>query len=225
MTEATMAKYSPLYKVVLFDFDGTLANTQRAITHCLQKTMLELTGQRVSQASIEATIGWQLRDVFLALRGHDNDIDHFITYYRRLYTSTALRYTTLYPGLQTLIIRCKTQGITPIITSNKGVNAIYQALDHFQLRKYVDHVIADGHDIPKKPDPAMVHQLVLPQYNIQRQECLVIGDTETDIQFAKNANVDCCWVTYGFGNREKCQQLQPEFIAKGAEQLSNIIFQ
>jgi phosphoglycolate phosphatase len=52
---------------------------------------------------------------------------------------------------------------------------------------------------------------------------LMIGDTEADIKFAHASEIACCWAAYGFGDRQHCMALSPEYIIEHIDELRNIL--
>ena len=54
-------------------------------------------------------------------------------------------------------------------------------------------------------------------------QIVVIGDSQFDIEMAKNANIKVIYCTYGYGNKEKCLALQPEFVVNSAKEIENIL--
>lgn len=223
-TEVNVTTQRSKYKVCIFDFDGTIANTQHAISHCIKKTMNLLQTTPPSDDTVISTIGLSLQDVFSHLGVSHEFINQYITVYRDIYAQEALSHTQLYPGIAELFKRCHQRGLKVVIASNKGSQAVEIALSHFHLTHLVDAVMADDGVLPKKPDPAMINDYVLTQYPIKRSECLVIGDTSVDIKFSRNALVDCCWVSYGFGDNAKCVALGPTYIAGSVEEIKACVF-
>jgi phosphoglycolate phosphatase len=72
-------------------------------------------------------------------------------------------------------------------------------------------VFGDEPGLPKKPDPAILTDHILPRYApLRREQMLVVGDTEVDILFAKRARISCCWASYGYGEAERCRKLAPQ---------------
>jgi phosphoglycolate phosphatase len=85
-------------------------------------------------------------------------------------------------------------------------------------------VFGDEPNLPKKPDPAILTGHILPRYPDLRQDhILIVGDTETDILFAKAAGVASCWASYGYGEPERCRELKPDHVITTIEQLPALV--
>lgn len=212
------------YDLILFDFDGTLLNTEPAIVHCMSKAMYESNLGAPSIDLIRSTIGLRLDEVFIRLGVEQDRVDELIKAYRAIYSQEGPELSVIYSGVDSLLEKLNDAGVKIVITSNKGKEAIIQTLKTFGLSDYVEDILADSDGLPKKPDPSIVNDYVLTKYpTIQRERCLVVGDTTVDIQFAKNSCVDSCWVSYGFGDPAQCEALSPTYTASTVDQVWSIV--
>jgi phosphoglycolate phosphatase len=89
---------------------------------------------------------------------------------------------------------------------------------------FVDWVLGDEPGIPKKPDPVLFNEHIFPRYaNVDRERILMVGDTDVDIQFARNSGIASCWVRYGYGDAKKCERLMPEYQASGIVEIPSFV--
>ncbi len=84
-------------------------------------------------------------------------------------------------------------------------------------------VKAERPDTPVKPDPRLFHaiQQQIPGGRLQR--FLVVGDTETDLCFARNAGLQSCWATYGYGHGARCRAVGFDYTLDRIEDLPGIL--
>jgi phosphoglycolate phosphatase len=88
----------------------------------------------------------------------------------------------------------------------------------------VDLVFGDQPGFPKKPDPAIFTDHILPRYaRWQRQQILMVGDTEIDILFAKAVGISSCWASYGYGEMEHCRRLGPDHEISSIAELPALV--
>jgi len=214
------------YRLVLFDFDGTLAITDRAIVACVQQTFEVFDIPSPGETEIKATIGLSLGEAFLLLYPAIalEQIPEWIRTYRSFYPQVDAAISVLYPGVKSFLQMAKAEGLNLVVVSNKYHKVLHAALDHFGIRSLVQLAIGVDQINPRKPDPALFHNLIQPFFlDISAQEVLVVGDAAVDLQFASNSGLDCCWATYGYGNRQQCLALQPNFVIENIWQLSAIL--
>ena len=120
--------------------------------------------------------------------------------YRTLYLEEATPLLRPFPGVREALAQIYAAGIKCAVVSNKGVAAIRQSLDEGGLGSFVDLIYGDEAGRPKKPDPAVLSDHILPKFaQLQKDRFLMVGDTETDILFAKRSGIAACWVSYGYG--------------------------
>lgn len=214
------------YRLVLFDFDGTLAITDRAIVACMQQTFQVFDIPSPGETEIKATIGFSLGEAFQLLSRAitPEQIPEWIRTYRSFYPQIDAAISVLFPGVKSLLQTSEAEGLKLVVVSNKYHKVLHAALDRFGIRSLVQLAIGADQINPSKPDPALFYKLIQPFFlDISPPEVLVVGDTAVDLQFAGNSGLDCCWTTYGYGNRQQCLALQPNFVIGDILQLSSIL--
>jgi phosphoglycolate phosphatase len=217
------------YRLIIFDFDGTLANTYNAISLCIAKTFQRFHVVPPSQEAIKSIIGLNLVDAFRLLNAPiygKTDLSNWIAIYRALYTQIGEIQTALFPGTKEILVIAVRSGLKLAVISNKGTDAIYSSLERYGIRQLVSLVVGEDTQVIKKPDPMLFYSIIQPLIGgIRNTETLVVGDTITDLLFAKNSKLDCCWASYGYGNREECIAMKPTYIINDISELYSILFQ
>ena len=218
------------FRVVVFDYDGTLFDTRPAIVHCIQRTFAEAGRPLPDVDAIAATVKTgvplheTLTDLEQRLEGDRTTLDKMVGVYRKIYLAEAAPFLKPYLGLSETLQTLSADGIKSLVISNKGRAAIHKSLDESGLSSFVDMVFGDEPNFPKKPDPAILTGHVLPQYaDLPRDQILIVGDTETDILFAKAAGIASCWASYGYGEPERCRELKPDYVITMIEQLPALV--
>ncbi len=215
---------------IVFDYDGTLFDTRPAIVHCIERTFV-LSGRPVPpMAAILRTVasGITLQDTFLlldeALQRDRATLHGRVKTYRTLYQDEGTALLKPFTGVAEVLRELHAGGRPCIVVSNKGSAAIRQSLDDASLSPVVDLVLADEAGLPKKPDPALITDHVLPRYpGLQSSQILMVGDTATDILFAQASGARCCWASYGYGEAERCRALAPDHEISRIKELPALI--
>jgi phosphoglycolate phosphatase len=218
------------FRAVVFDYDGTLFDTRPAIVHCIQRTFAETRRPLPDVDAIAATvrIGIPLHDTLTALEQRFADdrvtLEKTVGVYRAIYLAEAAPFLKPYLGVAETLQGLYADGIKNLVISNKGSAAIHKSLAESDLDLFVDMVFGDEPNLPKKPDPQILTRHVLPRYaGLSTDQILVIGDTETDILFAKAAGVASCWASYGYGEPDRCRALGPDHVITTIEQLPALV--
>ena len=219
----------PSPRLIIFDFDGTLFDTHDSIAHCIALTFATLTPETPAPdiADIRRAIGTGagLEDTFRMLGACDSpeSAAPWITEYRKQYAVKGIPLISAFPHARALLEKLKEAGIVSVVVSNKGVQAVKDVLANNLMDELVEGAFGDVPGVPKKPDPAVYHRFVAPMFEgkggISGEDVLVVGDTEADIKFARNIGAKVCWVRYGYGDRDKCEELKPDLVVYGLKEL------
>jgi phosphoglycolate phosphatase len=218
------------FDLLIFDFDGTLCDTHRAIAHCLERALAKY-GRPIPPPAQMASIvskGLSLAETIVlldpGLRGQSHAVAEMISAYRSFYPIEGDPLVTAFPGTKAALQTLHTLGATCIVVSNKGVDAIHRSLDRYGLAPFIDLVFGDQPGVPFKPDPALLTDHIAPKFPyIGKARILMIGDTEVDIRFAHASGIACCWAAYGFGNRQSCMALSPVYRIETIYELPEIV--
>jgi phosphoglycolate phosphatase len=198
--------------LVIYDFDGTLCDTRQAIHTTLVKTF-EAAGCEVPSGEIILqTIGTgaPLDEVFTRLSVHNDclrraSLEEWKASYRSLYKEHGQPNTRLFAGVAAVLSTLATRNVKQIVISNKGRAAVEYALQALSIAPYIDFIVADQAGVPKKPDPLLYDNFIATQFPaINRLRTYMVGDSKTDLDFARNARLIGCWASYGFGDPAEC---------------------
>lgn len=196
----------------IFDYDGTLCDTLEAISGSLLSTFAEFSTAVPAQDDIARLIGTgkTLQETITELRGaeegamDDDTLKQWVGFYRKRYAEHGESKVTLFAGAEATLARLRTVGEL-VLLSNKGIDAVEGSLKRFGIRNYFSLVLAEEPGQPKKPDPAVFASRIAPSFpGVRAEDCVVIGDTSADLEFARNIGATACFAEYGFGDRPSC---------------------
>ena len=206
------------YSLLLFDYDGTLCDTRRAIKHAMRRTCEIMKYPAPAEALLDEAVGRGLLLTEMLLWLHPPGTPPlpavWVDTYRAIYNTEAEALVTLFPGAEQVLLAAAASGKELVVVSNKGLPLLENSLTRFGLRHYFRLVLGDTPDrqLPLKPDPAMFTQVIQPQFPaITPSATLMIGDTAPDLRFARNCGIDSCWASYGFGQENDNLPLRPTY--------------
>jgi len=216
-------------RLVVFDFDGTLCDTHVAIAACLHATFEADLGVALDPSAIRASIasGSTLDQTITGLAPHplsDERLDELKQRYRARYAESAPRLARLYAGVDEALRMLHARDVPALVVSNKGSAAIHQSLALAGVDGWVLQVTGDQPGLPKKPDVALFAQVVQPvRPDLAPSEIVMVGDTETDIEFARRVGMQMAWAAYGYGRREACRAMRPDLELAHSEELAGAL--
>ncbi|MBP3442050.1 MAG: HAD-IA family hydrolase [Clostridia bacterium] len=216
-----MAKFD----CVLFDFDGTVADTSEGIYEGIRYGIRMEGMPQPSPEDMKTFIGPPLNEGF---RNHfpdasDEQIEMMIIHYRAKYSVSGYYKFKLYDGMEELLLTLRENGIrTGIATSKPQV-----FMDHIaktcDLEKYFDVIVgaeADKLDSGKK-------EIIEKAFNTLKpfgcEKPLMVGDTKYDILGANNAGVSSVAVTFGFGSVDEMIVAGANYVVKNCEEIKDIV--
>jgi phosphoglycolate phosphatase len=218
------------FDLLIFDFDGTLCDTRVAIAHCLERTLAKFDCPNPAREQTVEIVskGLSLPETIISLdpslRPRSDVVTEMVNTYRSFYRAEGDALVTMVPGAKPLLQSANERGAKCIVVSNKGVEAIRRSLDRFDLTPFIDRIFGEEPGVPFKPDPALLNDRIVPKFSqVAKARMLMIGDTEVDIKFAQAAQIACCWAAYGFGDRQRCMALSPEYTIEIIQELAQIV--
>lgn len=214
-------------KLIIFDFDGTLASSIEGITACMGKALHLFGYRRPSGDKVRATIGLTLEDSIRKLTKWacpESDIPLVVRTYRNFYDIEGARLTTLFDGVAETLAAVKAAGIKLILVSNKGHAALARLVQELAIANYFDLTLSADCVQQHKPSPTLYSAHIAPVFpQIDPKDILVVGDTESDLCFAANIGAHSCWAAYGYGDAATCTALMPAFTISGVPDLRDVL--
>ncbi len=190
------------YKTYIFDLDGTLLDTLNDLhascnyalrTHGMPERSLEEVRQFVGNGVkklMERAIP----------NGLENPLfEDTLQTFRQHYLLHNLDTTLPYPGIMEMLQQLKAQGKRIAVVSNKFYAATQDLCKHF-FGDTIQVAIGEREDIKKKPAPDTVLE-ALRQLQVTRQDAVYVGDSEVDVETARNSGIPCISVLWGFRSK------------------------
>ncbi len=200
-------------RLVIFDFDGTLGDSQKLITDTMLATIERLNLPMKSREECARTIGLPLKECFSSIIPMtDEQAEECAEVYSEIFNvKNVPGVVKAFPGVVETLERLSSQGILMSIASSRSHRTLAKLVDELDLSKYITYLIAADDVVEKKPAAESVLK-TLRHFNVEAHETLVVGDTEFDILMGRNAGTHTCGVTYGNGSKESLEAAKAEWI-------------
>lgn len=211
------------YTNIIFDFDGTITDSKWDIASAQKWVLGQIGVESVREEDLFPHIGKTLEETFSLLLPSSlhSRIPDATRLYSEYYPSRSLRTTTLFPGVKETLEILHHQHKRLAVASTKKGAGILRATDHFGITAFFVHLQgSDG--MPYKPDPAIILKILLDQ-KWEREDTLMVGDTDKDILAGKNAGVSTCAVTYGSFTGSQLEEYIPDFMISHFSELLAIV--
>ena len=210
--------------VVLFDLDGTLLDSLEDMKDSVNHVMGELGFPVRTLDEIRSFVGNGIRKLIerSVPQGTDSETcERALAAYRSYYGQHCMEKTRPYPGIPELLETLKRQGVRMAIVSNKNEDAV-RAVHARYFPDTIEIAVGQSDAVPKKPDPAMVYA-ALRQMGVSAERAVYVGDSEVDIETAKNAGIDCITCVWGFRTKEFLLENGARILAERAEEIPQLL--
>lgn len=210
------------YKCVIFDLDGTIADTKKGIINGYKYAAAEM-GFKYLKEYDNDIIGPSLYDSFTRFYKFSHDrAKAAVELYRKYYIDKGYLEYNLYDGVRELIINLKNSGLSVALATTKYKNFAELMLKNSKIYEYFTCVAgsnADGSLSGKKE----LLQYVMNKTGYASADCVMVGDRFYDAAGANEVGMDFIRAGFGYGNDEEFAGYKVYFTAKSANDIFKIV--
>ncbi|MEJ1462744.1 MAG: HAD-IA family hydrolase [Candidatus Sedimenticola sp. (ex Thyasira tokunagai)] len=197
------------FKLLVFDWDGTLMDSEARIIACVRGAARDLQLKMPTDNEVRNIIGLGLKEAVTTLfPGADDDlVARVVVRYRHYFLHADKTPSELFAGAREVLQKLQEQEYMMAVATGKGRQGLDKVLDETGLKPlFLATRCAD--ETLSKPHPEMLLQ-IMDELGVDGGETLVIGDTEYDMQMAVNAGAHRLAVSYGVHTTERLMQHSP----------------
>lgn len=200
-------------KIVILDFDGTIADTRPVILNTFHRTLDAMNLPQHSDDEIAATIGLPLLKAFPTLEPMNKEMAAVCTAtYRRIFEDVNTEIgVPMFPHVADTLRQMHDKGCILTIATSRGYKSAAEFIKNFHLDDIITFIIAAEDVKHAKPDAEPVEK-TLKHYGLKPEDAVVIGDTHFDILMGRNAGCATIGVTYGNGSRESLVEAGADYV-------------
>jgi phosphoglycolate phosphatase len=222
MLMTTFRRALPGIQLVVFDLDGTLADTKQDLALSVN-AMRESMG--LGPLPLEAVTSYVGHGVTVLVKralgeeAPDGEVEKGLAFFLDYYAHHLLDHTIAYPGVREALEDLGNRKL--VILTNKPTRFSRAIVEGLGLAPYFFEIYG-GDSFPlKKPDPMGI-KVVMSSLSIPAEKTLMVGDSDTDVLTGRNAGVWTCGVTYGFGP-QALQEACPDLLLDNLRDLPPIL--
>ncbi len=209
------------YKAVLFDLDGTTLETLEDLSGSVNFALAKNNYPTHSIDAIRLFVGNGIRKLMerscpdgTSVENVDK-VHHDFTEHYKVHCNDKTRP---YDGILEMLSTLKQHGIKLAVLSNKADYAV-KDLCRLHFDGLFDEARGEVAGVPRKPSPEGVN-IILEKLNVKPDECAYIGDSDVDVETARNSGLDCIAVDWGFRDRDNLINAGAKIIVSTAEELT-----
>ncbi len=208
--------------LIIFDLDGTLADTLPDITAAANFACRSLGLPEQTPAAVRGMIGGGERKLIERLVGppHQDRVEACLGLYLDHYTRHNGELTRIYPGVAETLRRLSGRKLA--VLSNKLQRLTQQTLEAINIARFFTAIRGGGGGLPLKPDAAPLLALIN-GLEVDPFRSLMVGDKIADIQTGRGAGAHTAAVTSGYGDPEALKAASPDFLLSQLTQLPDLL--
>ena len=216
-----------MYRLCIFDLDGTLTDTLDSLTFSVNETLKEMGLLPVTADQCRQFVGNGARVLMersLLAAGEEDTgrIDEAMQIYGRIFDANCTYHVVPYKGISGMLTVMKQEGLKLAVLSNKPHRQTVHVVETVFGRGVFRQIQGQKENIPRKPDPKAALQIA-EELGIAPEETVYIGDSEVDIATGTNAHMRTIGVTWGFRGRAVLEEAGAGYIADYPEEVIKLI--
>lgn len=190
-------------RALIFDLDGTLIDSKMDVIHSVNAMLRDMNRHALDAETISGYIGHgapQLVARALGGTAKEEELKHALEFFLGYYEEHKMDNTCPYPGVVETLARL--DGIPMAVLTNKPVRISARILNELALARHFRAIYGGNSFETKKPDPVGA-RTILQELDVAAKDAMLVGDSEVDMQTARNAGTIAVAVNYGFGVHDR----------------------
>lgn len=203
-------------KAYLFDLDGTLVNSIFSIAHFANEALESYGLKKLDTNLYKTFVGDGAKTLITRVLEHqgaysESLLKKVLKRYNESYDEDYLYLCEVYDGIEELVKKLKEEGSFVGVLSNKPHSTTVKIVETLFGKDTFSCIYGQRESVALKPDPEALLS-ILKEWNMNRDDCIYIGDTKVDILTGKNAGVFTVGVLWGFRDREELEEHRADRI-------------
>lgn len=213
------------YQLIIFDLDGTILDTLEDLMISLN---VALQKNKLPERSLEEVRSFVGNGIGLLIRravpsdADDDTIRQVHADFTAHYKIHSADHTRPYEGIPQLMKQLHENGRRIAVVSNKADYAVQDLCQHY-FPGLIDFAVGEREGVRRKPEPDSVNEIIRLS-GISKESVVYIGDSEVDIQTAKNAGIDAIIIEWGFRDRDYLIEQGASVLAATPAELSELLY-
>ncbi len=212
-------------KIILFDLDGTLIESGEGIIKSLQYAIKEMKLLQKTAEELNVFIGPPLLEQLMSYFDlTEAEGERAVKLYHDRYHPIGLFESEPYQGIEEMLVELKQQGFVLGISSSKPDYLVKEVLTHYNLSQYFSVIMGSGEGKIRNTKASVI-KATLSELNVSKEvdQVWMVGDKEHDVLGAREEDIPCIGVLYGYGTKEEMECVQPFKMVDSVSELKDYL--
>jgi phosphoglycolate phosphatase len=213
------------YELVVWDFDGTLADTRTAILAAADHAMASHGYPAPGADEVSALVGLPIRELYTRLAGDPGEqvLAALAEAHRTHFESNAAAVTTTFSGIEELLVDLRSAGCRSAVATSRTRRTLGPLMEHLELGHHFAALRTDDSVANPKPAPDMVLELCA-ELGVAAGDTILVGDTAFDIEMGRRAGATTCGVTWGNHGEAELEAAGADHVIHDVRSLAALLF-
>lgn len=213
------------FDAVLFDFDGTVADTGEGVFLCVRYAIDAHGLEQPSDEDIRKFIGPPMIVSYHTLYPQlsDDEVQSLMQSYREKYAEVGLYKYKLYDGITELLKKLNENGIKTAVASSKPQEALENIIKVSGIDKYFDCIVGADRNYTDSDKATIVEEAIKRTGVTDKSRVLMVGDRKYDIVGAHKAGIACATVLFGYGSQEEFDEYRADYVVNSFKEVEKIV--
>ncbi len=212
------------FEAVLFDLDGTVADSAAGIFNCVRYALSSLGKEIPDDTALRGFLGPPLFWSFRNICGLDCETaEKAIKLYRSRYEKCLISENSLFEGVEDMLKKLKAEGIKTAMATSKPQFFAERIVDSFNIRSYFSAVCGAAPDDKESGKSQIIRKALEILDVTDYKSAAMVGDRKYDIEGAKSVGTGSIGALYGYGSREELTAAGAEYLANSPAEIADII--
>lgn len=212
-------------RLVVYDLDGTLVNAFGDIAAAANHALTSMGRQALPLSVVTGYVGHGVRNLMSRCLGGGADdaaVDEAVRWFADYARERPVVHAHVYDGCETVLRAVKARGGRQVVVSNKPDALTKKVGEILGLAALCDEIIGESPRFPRKPDPAVVAD-VLTRFGLSGAESVMVGDGDTDMQVGRALGMKTIGVTWGIHTGDQLRAWGADAVAESPDELNIIL--
>ncbi|MGE7851822.1 HAD family hydrolase [Bacillus paramycoides] len=211
-----------MYKIFLFDLDGTLTDPKEGIINSVLYALEKMGIEEGEISELDSFIGPPIQQSFAERYNMSEiEIEQAVVYFREYLKKSGLLENKIYDGIPTLLQELKDAGNRLYVATSKPTVFAKQVIEHFQLTLFFEEIVGSNLDGTRIKKEEIIAHILQTNEELKKEEIVMIGDRKHDIIGANNNEIASIGVLYGYGSEKELSEARATYIVKDVEELQS----
>ncbi len=209
---------------VIFDLDGTLLFTLEDLKNSTNFALCQFNFPPRTLEEVRTFVGNGVKKLIERAVPENTDfstIEKVLEVFKQNYSQNMYNCTKPYNSIEKLLKELRQKKFKIAVVSNKFDSAVKELCKKY-FNELIDVAIGQRDNVPKKPAPNGVFQAIK-ELKSDIKNCIYVGDSDVDVQTAKNASIPCIGVTWGYRDEELLKSKGVDYIANDPLEILNLV--